>query len=310
MKSRERVKRAVELKELDRVPLDLGATTTSGIHYAALDNLRNYMKIEGKSEVISTYAQIAKVDEELLKKLRIDTRFIQLRPSSNVRFDGDFFYDEWGIGLKKITMTSGAITYELRESPLKDATLEDLDKYKWPDPYEESRIAGLKEEAEELYQNSDYWVIGTIGVMAAIFEIAHHLRSMDRFMMDLVVNKKFAKTLLEIITDIQIKKYKQFFKAVGSNVNMVMTCDDVATQTSTMVSPQLYRETIKPCLKKLIDFIKSEHSDVKIFYHCCGSASYLLDDFIDVGIDAINPVQVTADNMNPAFLKNKFGKRI
>jgi len=308
---RERIKRAIEHKDIDRVPLDLGATTTTGIHYFALHNLKKFLNIEiCNPEIISIYLQNAKVSEEVKKYLHIDTGFIQLRPSLKAKFDDIYFYDEWGIKLKKVTLPNNVIAYELNESPLRDASIKDLEKYSWPDPFEEGRVDGLKEEAEKLHDNTNYWIGGTIGTISGIFELACHLRGIDTFLMDLVMNKEFAKTLLEIITDVQIKKYLRFLDIVDNNIDKASYRDDLATQASTMMSAELYREMIKPFQKKLIYAIKAKNDKLKIFFHCCGSISNLLEDFIEVGIDVINPVQVTAKDMEPKVLKKRFGGRV
>ncbi len=85
--------------------------------------------------------------------------------------------------------------------------------------------------------------------------------------------------------------------------------DDLGSQEATLLNPEIYRELIKPRHKRMVDAVKT-HSDAKVLLHSCGAVSALLDDFIEVGFDAINPVQVGAKGMEPERLKAEFGDRI
>jgi uroporphyrinogen decarboxylase len=96
---------------------------------------------------------------------------------------------------------------------------------------------------------------------------------------------------------------------VGNNIDVIMWGDDLAMQQATFMSPEMYRELIKPRHKRMVAALKSR-SSAKVHYHCCGSVYPLIEDLIDIGIDALNPIQVAARNMDPARLKDEFGERL
>ena len=96
---------------------------------------------------------------------------------------------------------------------------------------------------------------------------------------------------------------------MGDIIDVVIIGDDLEGQSGPLFSPKFYHEIVKPRQKKLVQHIKSL-SAVKIWYHTCGSALELIPDLIDNGIDMLNPVQTSADYMNPAELKEKYGEKL
>jgi len=143
---------------------------------------------------------------------------------------------------------------------------------------------------------------------SAIFEIAWAMRGFAQFLMDIMINKKFAHALLEKITFIQKTIYEKFLEEVGEHIDMIFIADDLATQDSLLFSPALYRKMIKPYQ---IEYFKVKNkNNLKLLYHSCGNVYPLLNDFIEMGIDAINPVQISAREMEPTRLKNNYGDQI
>ena len=129
------------------------------------------------------------------------------------------------------------------------------------------------------------------------------------FFIDLLDNKAFAETLLGIVTDPQIRMLENLLKAVGDYTEVVVLSDDLGTQMGPFLSIETYRELIKPCHKKLCDRIKAQ-TDIKVKLHSCGNVYSYLPDFIDAGIDILNPVQVPANDMQTDRLKREFGDRL
>ncbi|MCL5070435.1 MAG: hypothetical protein M1308_06010 [Actinobacteria bacterium] len=309
MTSRERLKRTLERKEVDRVPLDIGSTINTGINTQAYEKLVSYLGMKNKSERCSAVWSLATPEESLLKRLSVDTRGI-FAPTPNIyknqSTNPDEIIDEWGLIYKK---PQGCIYYELKENPFAKADIDDLEKYLWPDPEHPERIAGIKDVAKKLHEDGGYAIVGNPSGGTSIFERSWYFRGLEQFLVDLIVNKKFAHTLLEIILDIQTRKWKLLLSEIGQYLDVIAIGDDLAGQTNLLMSPGLYREMIKPYQKKIFQSIK-QWTDAKLFYHSCGNISPILGDLIEAGIDIINPVQVSAQDMAPERLKKEFGNKV
>ncbi|MCD6574480.1 hypothetical protein J7K97_02230 [Candidatus Aerophobetes bacterium] len=306
MKPRERIIRTLEHKEPDRVPIDMGSSVTS-IHLEAYIRLKKYLGInKAKPRILDIMQQIVKIDEPVLQRFSVDTRHLHLKPVTGWKLlpNGDYV-DEWGIKYKK---PENSHYYDMYEHPLANATLEDLDKYNWPDPDDPRRVEGLKEEAESIYNNTDYAIVLS-GFSECLFGLPSWLRGHAQFYMDLLIDKKFATALLDRLLEYEIRLARNAFKAAGKYIQIVRVSDDLGTEQGPIISPSLYREIIKPRQKKLYQFIK-EHSGAKLLLHSCGSVYELIPDFIEIGVDALNPIQVSARNMDTKKLKQEFGDKI
>jgi len=309
MTSRERFKRTLGRKEVDRVAIDIGSTVNTGIHTQAYENLVSYLGMAIKSEKCPSVWSLATLEEAVLKRLSVDTRGIFAPTPSiykNKSTKPDEITDEWGLVYKK---PIGCIYYELKENPLANADIADLEKYPWPDPEHPERIAGMKDLAKKLYEDGEYIIVGNPSGGTSLFERSWYLRGLEQFLVDLIINKKFARALLEIILDIQTRKWKLLLDEIGQYIDVIAIGDDLAGQINTLMSPELYREMIKPYQKKNFQCIK-QWTDAKLFYHSCGNISPILDDLIEAGIDIINPVQVSAKDMAPERLKKAFGHKL
>ena len=135
------------------------------------------------------------------------------------------------------------------------------------------------------------------------------MRGFAELLMDLYENAAFASRLLDIITDLHIKIAVNALHAAGDNVDILFFPDDLGHQQATFMSPRLYRELIKPRHKRFVEALKSR-SNAKILLHSDGAIYGVIQDLIEIGIDALNPVQVSARNMDPAVLKREFGDRL
>ena len=307
--SRDRVRRTLRHEEPDRIPLTLGADAATTLTAGAYENLKTYLGISGETRLFSKARQTVFVDEKILKHFQIDTRPLTgkgLRNWKERDIGNQTFLNEWGI---RQQMPRGGSSYQIVDFPLKEATIEDLEEYPWPDPLDEGLVEGIEEEAKELYEHSDYAVVGSSGLSQSIFEQSWYLRGMDTLLMDFMTDKEFAHALLRKVTEVQKVKYGRFLDKVGKYLDVVRVSDDLGMQTGPLMSPQLYREMIKPYHRDYFSFIKAK-TDAKLLLHCCGSISMLIDDFMDVGVDILNPIQVSAVNMNCPNLKKEFGDRL
>ena len=124
-------------------------------------------------------------------------------------------------------------------------------------------------------------------------------------MIDLMINKEFAKALLDKITEIHSGKARKFAEA-GADV--VMLGDDIATQRDMMMNPNLWRQMIKPHLAEVIKSAKTAKNDILVLYHSDGNIKKVIPDLIEIGVDILNPVQ--PECMDPIEIKEMYGNRL
>lgn len=307
LNSRERVLTAFEHKEPDRVPLDLGGYQ-SGITTIAYEKLKNQLGINRPTRISERNQQLAVIDEEVLKKFEIDTRYVFMKPS--VHWDSKegsdkssaWYYDEWGAQWKK---PHTSFYYDPVGAPLKEATVEDLRHYPWPDPNEKSRFENLDKEAQAI-SNSGYALCTTV---SGVFEQAWYLVGLERIMIEIIENPSFVEALLDQVLAILSQQYSNFLDKVGQYLNLIEIWEDISSQQGPLTSPNIYRQIIKPRTRDLINVIKSK-TKAKVALHSCGSTSWAIDDFIEIGIEVLNPVQVSAAHMDTKELKKKYGDSI
>jgi len=310
LKPRERVIAALEHKEPDRVPIDLGGSVSS-IHAVAYDRLTAKLGLKIRSEIADKTQQLARLNEEILVRLGIDFRHISLKKGffagGEDRFDDPsrrpYFIDEWGIKWGK-----NPYYYDMIYHPLENLTIDDLDDYRWPDPKDPARYEGLREEVKNLYHTADCALVAD-AVFGGIYECAWWLRGFEKFNVDMYKRPDFAEALLDKILELYMGFYSRYLDEVGDYVQMVELGDDVGAQTGPIISPALLRRYIKPRWKKLYDLIHSK-TRAKIFHHSCGSLYPFIGDLIDVGVDVLNPIQPLAANMDIGRIKKEFGDRL
>lgn len=307
MNSRERVLTALNHKIPDMVPIDLAATTVTSISIPAYGKLREYLGMEPDPDPRISHIHQGTIypKEDLFQHYEVDFRtvFMKKSPRGFVarELPDKSFYDEYNILWKKVAHDYAPVKY-----PLVNSTLEDLDKATWPDPYAPDRVAGLREEAKELYENTDYAVVADI-MCRGPFELAVKLRGYEKLLLDLVMDTKYATALLDKITDTVIGLWDVYLDAVGDYVQIVCQGDDVGMQTGLFISPEMYRRFIKPCHKRIYDFIHSK-TEAKVFMHSCGSIYDIIPDLIEIGVEVLNPLQYGAAKMDLVKLKDEFGR--
>jgi len=315
--SYERVKAALEHREPDRVPFDLGASVLTGMNKATYRKLRQYL---GLPEVeIQTYdpvQQLARIDQDVVERLKVDVRCVdparvRMPLMTDIRREGDYncFEDQWGITWRM--PVEGGFYFDMWKHPLAEAeSIADLEKYPWPDPAAPERFATMKERADRFVnEEKRAYILGRHA--AGIFEICLWVRGFENFFVDLGVNPQFAYALLDIITDLKMRYWEKALEAVGENVMIVSEADDIATQRGPMMSMEMYREFIAPRHRRLFEHIrKKARSEVYIFYHTCGAVKDLIPQLIDEGVDILNPVQVSAEGMDTKELKRLYGRQI
>lgn len=302
---RERVRRTLRHELPDRTPVDLGGRV-SNIHRDAYRRLCRELGIDAGEPEIDPFFSVMNPAPALLERLCVDFQYLYLAGPEYVaarRYDDGSYENEWGIRVQVDGLHSQRVSH-----PLAQATLADLARYPWPPASPEVRAAGLAERARRLYEETDYALVAA-PVSGGIFEFGQHLRGMAQFLVDLMEDKAFAHRMLDGIFAVHAALWDVFLEAVGPYVEMVQLADDFGTQRSLMISPRLFREMFKPRYAELIQRIRRQ-TRAKVFLHCDGAIGPLIPDFIEMGVDVLNPLQPTAGGMEPARIKAAFGDRL
>lgn len=306
---RERVRISLNHKKPDRVPIDLGGQSNSTLTYAVLQNLRKHIgNVQVEESFISDKRfQTVDVPEDILVIFNVDFRSIKIgKPVVNkiINLPDGGFINEWGV---EYMPSAQGLYHDISRFPLCEYEYENLESYNWPDPNDPGWAEGLKEKAEYLYSKTNYSLIGNF-TSSSIFELCWSLRGFEKFLMDLVINQKFANKLLRIVTNIQKERIKNYLAEIGHFIDIIKISDDLSGQISPFISPDTtYRKMIMPYQKDFLDYIK-KFTNAKIALHCCGNARPFLKYFIEIGVEIFHPFQFSCPAMDPQGLKNEFGK--
>ncbi|MHC4103455.1 MAG: uroporphyrinogen decarboxylase family protein, partial [Planctomycetota bacterium] len=295
-----------EHRKPDRVPIDFGGSMTT-VEVEAYESLKKVMGIESKTMVFSRAHVVP--DERILEKFKVDTRCVYFNLPEEWdpdRYPDNTYVDDWGVTWK---MPKGSFYYDPVDFPFKEPSHEELEDFEWPVKVNSGNIARWHERSRYLAEQTEYCVVSDVAGYG-LFEQAWALRKLDNFLMDLIINRDYVEDLLDRVLYTQKKRLDAYLCAAGPYLDVMVISDDLATQDAPLISPDMYRDIVKPRHKDLIAFIKKK-TDAKIFYHSCGDVTLFIEDLIDVGVDILNPVQVSSKNMSDTnHLKNKYGSDI
>jgi uroporphyrinogen decarboxylase len=307
MTHRERILQTISRKPPDRLPIDLGATIATTMTAGAHDRQLAHLNIPPAVPPVFFARRSGTVipNEAILRRFDVDARPLLLggpdgcpdRPVST-----NAFVDEWGVTW---TRPEGG-HYISTDGPFYrsvEPSLTDLDRHSWPDPADPGRYRGLRDRACALHETG-FAVILNLGV--GPIHQCQFLRGFGEWLGDLLANSAFAEGMLDRATAFWVETANRALREAGDYVDVVMYGDDVATQRAPLMRPDLYRKLIKPRHKRMAETVKRFGKPV--VYHSCGSVYALVPDLIDVGIDALNPIQVSAAHMDTARLKREFGR--
>ena len=346
MKSRQRVLSAINHVEPEGLPVDLGATPSSGISAIAYDNLLQYLDLKDKRNwVYDVVQQVAQPSDEVLDYFRIDA--IDLGRTFNTQ-DRDWYdytlpngrtaqQPTWFRPRKQpngsylaykgdediATMPVTAFSYDQTVYPFLDgypasygANLDEaMGKIHWAafahSPWDHASEPDfweqLRSHALQLRDSSDRAIILSAG--CNLFEWGTFVRRIDNFLMDLVSVPAEVERFLDALMERHLSSLEMICKAVGDVVDIIRLGDDLGMNTGPMMSPITYRKLFKPRHKILCNYIKA-NSRMHTFLHSCGSIYKLIPDLIDAGFEIINPVQTNARAMQPERLKIEFGSDV
>lgn len=306
--ARERVLKALNYEEPDRIPIDVGASRDSSLVKDEYDLLRKYLKLPPSDPPItSLMMRTVDVDEDVLEHFDIDFRGVYPGSAREMEWiDERTYRDEWNVVRVR---PEGSYYFDLRESPLSgDITVQDIANYPWPDPDAPSITAPLKDRVRELREKTDKALV--LALPAPMVHISQYIRGFEDWFMDCAANIKIITALFDAVLEVNMQMAKNELEAVGKDVDIAICGDDMGTQSGLQFHPDFFREHLKPRFKKYFDQVHSLAPNIKMLFHSCGSIEPILDDLIEIGVDIINPVQVAAKDMDSAFLNKKYGGRV
>ena len=314
MTSRERLLLALNHREPDRVPIDLGGNQ-SGIHRFAYQRLVDLLGLKEEIVIMDLVQQLALPSEAVLERLHVDTRYVRAKGAAG--FDARVvkreregrtwhdFTDEFGVTW---SMPEDSPRYfDITHSPLAGLSLDEIKAYPFPRGDDPTRFEGLREEALRIRRDTPCAVIS--GISGVVYEICWYMRGLENLFADMIERPQVLEAIINRTLQFWLDWFRLFLDEAGDIVDVIMIGDDLAGQKGPLFSPAIYRSIVKPRQKRLVQYIRSR-TKARIWYHSCGSVLQYIPDLIDNGVDALNPVQLSARGMDPGELKKAFGEEI
>lgn len=303
MLPRERFKQTINHQNVDRAPMDLYGTTLTSCLGEVTQKLLKYYSLNADTE--------EEAQMKIQKVLDIDFRRVGtlFEPQSDYldysRLADGEYTDSWGI----IRRYQG-MYWDIVHSPFKDKDLKELQQYRWPSAIgiDKKQIEDITDKAKRLFFDSDYVVVAEHPVYGFL-ELGCWIFGFDDFLYRLLAEPEtvewFFKNYYSYVRDVA----EIYYGAIGEYIHVTTSGDDFGMQNGLMISPDTFRETIKPWYAKRISLTK-QMTDAKYFHHTCGSVYRLLDEIIDMGVDILNPIQPGAFEMEPERLKSNYGEKL
>lgn len=310
---RERLLAALNHQPPEHVPFDLGGAQVTGIHHLAYRAARQALGLPPVEPQICDYIQgLALPDDDFIRALGISTRGLYALNSHNwnVREEdaGDYwaYHDEWGITHHR--PKENGLYFSIVRVPLNglEVTPADIAAHPWPNLADPRRIAGLKSLAQR-YRAEGFAVV-LKDPFAGIFEMSQRIVGMEAMMMLMALNPAVAGALFDKLLELKLAFWEMALPELARWVDVVTYADDYGTQHSQLISPAMFRKQLKPRLKTLFARIRQLAPHTKQFFHSDGNVRPILPDFIEIGVDILNPIHVAATGMEPVALKRDFGR--
>jgi uroporphyrinogen decarboxylase len=337
--SRERVRLALQHQEPDRVPIDFGATRTSGIAATAYRRLLAAIGLDEPVRVYDVKQQLALPSIAAIDRMGGDVvQVTRLGPTTGMPF---LEIDAWKPGVltdgspalvpRALETTAGAdgveeirnggVLYARRPPaapyfdvcacPLARAEKpEDVERFAWPDPWSDREDAWLRARVEEAWRGTDKALFAGLPMLcSSFFELGAVLFGFERFLESLLLRRAMIERWLDLALAHHCAIAERFLAIAGPYVEAVQTSDDFGAQDNLLLSPKLYRDLFKPRQASWVAFVKAR-TRAKVFLHCDGAVLPIVPDFVEIGIDVLNPVQTSAAGMDAARLKREFGRQL
>ena len=288
MRSKERVLAAFSHQEPDRVPINY--FDNPDIH----------------SRMLHHFHLDSHDDEELLRRLNVDFRGVDVPyvgPPLFQSISGIEVNPVWGFRQKWVPHEGGGYL-DFCDFPLKDAEIDEIES--WPMPTaDDFDFSDLLARCEAHSAYAVFW--GNTGLFD-IINMNGVFRTMEQTLIDLALDEPAALRLIDRRLDLSFElAYRALEKAKG-RIDFIWMGEDLGTQIGPMVGPDIYRRIIKPRHQRLVELAKA--FGIPVMIHCCGSSSWAFDDFIEIGIQVVDTLQPEAREMEPRYLKNRYGARL
>lgn len=315
---RDRVLMAIQRKQIDRVPMDMGGQLTGPAEVPAIENSRGgysclarSLNIDvGKPEISSFYF-VLNFDERILERFDIDIRHIMWGFEAVPQGQrSELIFDEFGVGYRSMGYFNQPVSHPL----LNAKSIKEVEEYSWPDPHKleylnAPRLRELEKRAKYLHEETDYAVLVEPGFLGYILGMYSYLVGWNRALTDMRLNPALMKAVCNRVTEIQLEMIDALYGAIGDYADIACVADDLGTQRGPMMSLQQWTEFFRPDFARVINRIR-KHTKATIFMHNDGSIVQYLDDLAEVGVGIINPIQPLASKMNPEYLKENFGSKL
>jgi uroporphyrinogen decarboxylase len=312
---RERVLTVLNREQPDCVPIVLGVSNATGIKMQPYKGIKEIIGVDAPDEYIYDWPELgtALIDETTMRRLHSDVRGVldlepeTVRERNRNREPHTDYIDSWGTGQSEIKPGE----WFPNVHPMQNAkTLEEIESYPgWPDTHDPSRVAHVREQARRLAAEKEYAILATPWLLFP-FERAHAMQGLENFLVNMSLEPDFAAALLQKIADYCKKLMGPFLEELGDNVDIIKIGDDLGTEESLMISPRMYRKILKPIHADFISFIKTR-TKAKVLFHSDGDVAPLIDDFVEIGVDILNPIQTSAGTMSDLHaLKKRHGSNI
>ena len=333
MTSRERVQAALNHIEPDRPPIDVGGTEVTGLHGVAYNRLKAHLGLDGaNTRLFHLYMQLACIEEPVRSRFRGDVVRLsfeakqwkpwKLADGSPCEVPVGWSPTQFEDGTEAIIGFNGKPLIQRHASspwfsptgpicpfiqaPADVAKYKDmlrlLDRSAWLD----ESVDDLVERAKKIREETDYAIAGVFG--GHIFAAAQLVLGMENFMVALHADPDLPVALMETIAGLHMEDFHHYVEALDPYLDIICVADDLGSQQGPQIDPKMWRRLVKPSMAKLYGFMKKRMKHAKLFLHSCGSVYDLIPDLIEMGVDVLNPVQVSAANMDTARLKKEFGK--
>jgi len=316
LSSRERVMAALNHEPPDRVPIDIGGMyNLTTLHRDAYENLLRYLGKEPDDITISYLnSQSVEVNQAFRDRFHADCVPIYLNNPTfrdteiHQEEDGTKWYrDEWGVKWKK---PASGIYYDAVEHPLSGSTKEEIEKFEPPNPRDPRKIEGMANKARTIYDESEYCLVVNGALGGTVFMAGQWLLGVEELFRRVVTDPEAIRALLKKILNFQLQQWETILNEVGEFCQVGVIADDLGSQNNPLISPEIYRDLVKPFQKELCSFLKDE-GKLKVVYHSDGAIQEFIPDLIELGVDAWNPIQVSAGNLDDtAGLNEEFGEAI
>jgi uroporphyrinogen decarboxylase len=331
MNSRERVQRAINHEQPDRVPIDLGGTRQSGIAASAYHKLKHLLGIHTPTRVFDLYQMLAEVERPMLEKFGVDVIGLY-RPAiafgiRNENWKAWRLFDGTPVEVpgqfRPQTESNGDLVLLRGETPVarmpKNGFYFDrLEKYPGaahvdvstfePPLLTDEECEDYRARCEALFQNTEFAIVAPMGPPYELF-FGLGTGDFSAWMMTLATEPDYVDALYDKLVVAWLENLQRFVQAVGNRVQILQICDDFGMQQAPFISVNMFRERIMPFYRRGLDWIH-KHTKMKVMLHSDGALFPLLPSLIEMGVDILNPVQTSAAGMDPLRLKQEFGSQL